>query len=89
MLSPFTHAGGLTTGQLVGIIVGSIIGFFILITIPTFILICICLKHKAACPSTSTSGNVMAFDVPATFNAPAACHVPAACYVPAHISTCS
>ena len=37
----FTHAGGLTTGQLVGVIVGSIVGFIVLIIISLCILACI------------------------------------------------
>ena len=48
VLPPFTHAGGLTTGQLVGIIVGSIVGFFILFCIPFGILIYLCNKCLAA-----------------------------------------
>ena len=48
VLPPFTHAGGLTIGQFVGIIVGSAIGFFILFCIPFGILIYLGNKCLAA-----------------------------------------
>ena len=60
VLPPFTHAGGLTIGQLVGIIVGSIIGCFILFCIPFGILIYLCNKCLAAHQSRV---NVEALDV--------------------------
>ncbi len=43
-----THAGGLTTGQLLGIIFGGSIGFAILLVIPVLILSCICYRRSAA-----------------------------------------
>lgn len=43
-----TRAGGLTIGQLLGIIFGSVIGFTILLVIFMVILIYMCHRHSAA-----------------------------------------